>query len=54
MIKIYFAVLRLDNAPEPYSANFGDLSYFNPPTTNETATHDVIPMDDMTLSRLSP
>lgn len=47
-------VLRLDNAPEPYSANFGDLSYFNPPTTNETAMHDAIPMDDMTLSRLSP
>ncbi|KAJ6652650.1 hypothetical protein lerEdw1_011220 [Lerista edwardsae] len=43
-------VLRLDNVPEPYGANFGDLSYYNPPTANKTAAHDAIPMEDMTPS----
>lgn len=53
-----FAVLRLDNTPELYDANFGDLSYYSPTSTTETMSqnnkdkpYDTIPMDDMTSSQ---
>ncbi|XP_063149185.1 mucin-15 [Candoia aspera] len=53
-------VLRLDAIPEPFSANFGDLSYYNPMAANENAaqnhketSYDAIPMDDIS-SQPSP
>ncbi|XP_070618047.1 mucin-15 [Erythrolamprus reginae] len=51
-------VLRLDPIPEPFSGNFGDLSYFNPMAPNENPVQDhketsynAIPMDDMISSQ---
>ncbi|XP_037695102.1 mucin-15 [Choloepus didactylus] len=46
-------VLRLDNAPEPYDASFGNSSYYNPTVTDSSTPEgqenacDGIPMDDI-------
>ncbi|XP_015746597.2 mucin-15 [Python bivittatus] len=53
-------VLRLDTMPEPFSPNFGDLSYYNPMAADENAaqnqketSYNTIPMDDLTSSQPS-
>ncbi|XP_032068836.1 mucin-15 [Thamnophis elegans] len=53
-------VLRLDAIPEPFNANFGDISYYNPMAANENpvqnhkeTSYNAIPMDDMTSSQPS-
>ncbi|XP_070813644.1 mucin-15 [Pituophis catenifer annectens] len=53
-------VLRLDAIPEPFNANFGDLSYYNPMAANENpvqnhkeTSYNAIPMDDMPSSQPS-
>ncbi|XP_076970364.1 mucin-15 [Tamandua tetradactyla] len=46
-------VLRLDNAPEPYDASFGNPSYYNPTVMDSSTPEgrgnacDSIPMDDI-------
>ncbi|XP_016061635.1 PREDICTED: mucin-15 [Miniopterus natalensis] len=53
-------VLRLDNAPEPYDVSFGNASYFNNSTVNDSSmpagrenARDGIPMDDIPPLRTS-